>query len=965
MGINCDKTPRYRVRPYILSRSCIAAVHFAQNWSAYFTCIYGGHLHRCLYANNPPLCPLCRKAYQPNKMKRLHVDRPENIDDHKEIDLLQRLAVSWETPAEQLEEVTTEVDVWLRDRADDACIALRKARAALEKNRELQESEASLQDVVRQMQERALLLDNTLMKERTFALIQSEGYKTMIEGLTKYIVALKLEIEGMQSLTHRYTHSRNPLPRPPEPISTDQVPTFEQAVSESGSGMRFIELPSSPRRYPEAAASPLRYPFEVGNRGHHRKGKSKTKDHKTYDDTKHRSSSSATQQQAALSPRHNPSSHYVLPHVSSQPAQHDRSPTSTRASGLQTNYENTVQPLDEYELVSVYLREYSSGFVNGQQVAAGKKPAPTVEYPGRSYTAHPAYAGSGSSRHPVQPISAYEPHETTYTQGAANIYQSQPESIVYGGTTERSSRPYQRRQETAPSIMSSSASSVPNDRSPSTSRSRSRTGGVSSVPSAQNQAPSNPAAASVYSTPPPDGPVRPSSHRESRESVGPTSPLIPPPPPPPQEQQQERQQERQQQTQQTRNRPPSIASARTYHTELTTDSWGTPPPSHLSTRSLIGGLLGFRDGAEPVLVGGQEAPEFRELGSNGSSVRTRESFSLSETAGDGLMQALPPQSMSPPRQVGSMVGVLPPEEDPEVSAYRRHSNSHSTRSQEASYRSPTAVDPRAQYGQGGWAQQGAGESGRGRNGGDFVSRSGYQTDGGDRGSQRQQRQQQQQQQYDQTASNGWHNAQQYTTRDDRSSSYRSPTSADHYRTSYDHRGETGYSRERSHTSSSSYSYSRNYTGSDERRQSHSHSHSHSHSQSHYYNDTRSIASSDRHSRSSVASRAPALPTRGHHLSLPEESPFPLTVEYTDDDDDDEEVLDRRSLPRDRQSQSASNRSRRGSGGPDSAPAAGAGADSESFGNALGLQLTTGTAPLSAPTPVASSHGFLRSWSREH
>lgn len=53
-------------------------------------------------------------------MKKLHVDRPENIDDHKEIDLLQRLAISWETAPEQLEEVTTEVDVWLRDRADDA-----------------------------------------------------------------------------------------------------------------------------------------------------------------------------------------------------------------------------------------------------------------------------------------------------------------------------------------------------------------------------------------------------------------------------------------------------------------------------------------------------------------------------------------------------------------------------------------------------------------------------------------------------------------------------------------------------------------------------------------------------------------------------------------------------------------------------------------------------------------------------
>ncbi|KAF9473180.1 hypothetical protein BDN70DRAFT_768889, partial [Pholiota conissans] len=74
-----------------------------------------GHIfcRDCLYATIPPLCPLCRHIYQPNKMKRLHVDKPEDIDDQKEIDLLQRLVVSWETPHEQLGEVLEEVDSWL------------------------------------------------------------------------------------------------------------------------------------------------------------------------------------------------------------------------------------------------------------------------------------------------------------------------------------------------------------------------------------------------------------------------------------------------------------------------------------------------------------------------------------------------------------------------------------------------------------------------------------------------------------------------------------------------------------------------------------------------------------------------------------------------------------------------------------------------------------------------------------
>lgn len=53
-------------------------------------------------------------------MKRLHVDKPEDIDDHKEVDLLQRLVVSWDTPPEQLQEVVNEVDLWLDNRSEEA-----------------------------------------------------------------------------------------------------------------------------------------------------------------------------------------------------------------------------------------------------------------------------------------------------------------------------------------------------------------------------------------------------------------------------------------------------------------------------------------------------------------------------------------------------------------------------------------------------------------------------------------------------------------------------------------------------------------------------------------------------------------------------------------------------------------------------------------------------------------------------
>ena len=82
-------------------------------------------LRRCLFSLSPHLCPLCRKRFDPSKVKRLHVDRPDTVDENRENDLLQRMAISAEAPEDQLQELLNEVDVWLDSRADDTvCVWL-------------------------------------------------------------------------------------------------------------------------------------------------------------------------------------------------------------------------------------------------------------------------------------------------------------------------------------------------------------------------------------------------------------------------------------------------------------------------------------------------------------------------------------------------------------------------------------------------------------------------------------------------------------------------------------------------------------------------------------------------------------------------------------------------------------------------------------------------------------------------
>jgi hypothetical protein len=81
-------------------------------------------LCRCLFALSPLICPLCRKRFDPSKAKRLHVDRPETVDENRENDLLQRMAISAEVPEDQLQVLLDEVDAWLDSRADDTVCVL-------------------------------------------------------------------------------------------------------------------------------------------------------------------------------------------------------------------------------------------------------------------------------------------------------------------------------------------------------------------------------------------------------------------------------------------------------------------------------------------------------------------------------------------------------------------------------------------------------------------------------------------------------------------------------------------------------------------------------------------------------------------------------------------------------------------------------------------------------------------------
>ena len=69
----------------------------------------------CLTAITPPNCPLCRNSFVRSTIKKLHVDHLAT-SEQQELELLQKLALSWGMPDDQQVEVLEEIDAWLGDR---------------------------------------------------------------------------------------------------------------------------------------------------------------------------------------------------------------------------------------------------------------------------------------------------------------------------------------------------------------------------------------------------------------------------------------------------------------------------------------------------------------------------------------------------------------------------------------------------------------------------------------------------------------------------------------------------------------------------------------------------------------------------------------------------------------------------------------------------------------------------------
>ncbi|KZT03701.1 uncharacterized protein LAESUDRAFT_729000 [Laetiporus sulphureus 93-53] len=218
-----------------------------------------GHVFclQCLHSLNPSNCPLCRKAFQPDRIKKLHVDRiyPGQDQDvtSEETELLQRVALYFgeNTSVEDVNAVIDEVNAWLGARPDNdgAHRSLRSAADGLrdywDLQRQLSYEKEEHRETKQSYRQRLQLKDDDLKKAHLVEQNLLEQMENAEKEWKMKLTRANAEIALLRSEQVR-SHDRRKLERPEV-----QVPRLDLSRSEGASNA----LPQLPR-----TASPERIP---------------------------------------------------------------------------------------------------------------------------------------------------------------------------------------------------------------------------------------------------------------------------------------------------------------------------------------------------------------------------------------------------------------------------------------------------------------------------------------------------------------------------------------------------------------------------------------------------------------------------------------------------------------------------------------------------------------------------------
>ncbi|KAI0929401.1 hypothetical protein AcV7_005265 [Taiwanofungus camphoratus] len=224
---------------------------------------------RCLRSLSPSNCPLCRKAFQPDRIKKLHVDRWSAGSEQdvsvgaEESELLQRVAFFFgeNSPDEDVNAVMEEAHQWLITHSDNVMAhrTLRSAVAALHRYKALQQESRTDKEVIdglhrehrRKMHIKQQDLDtaHTIEKNLLSQMEKMEDdYRAKLSLLEFDLATLRAEHARPRPEYHRSSRSSNPLPQPPRPIANERLTSFARPYT----SMSNHSLPKVPEALPNS-----------------------------------------------------------------------------------------------------------------------------------------------------------------------------------------------------------------------------------------------------------------------------------------------------------------------------------------------------------------------------------------------------------------------------------------------------------------------------------------------------------------------------------------------------------------------------------------------------------------------------------------------------------------------------------------------------------------------------------------
>ncbi|KAF8132537.1 hypothetical protein EV363DRAFT_1216234 [Boletus edulis] len=237
-----------------------------------------GHIFclTCLRNLSPSACPLCRKTFQPDRLKKLHVAGPPELDGVPEAlieveatQLLQRVALASgeDVPDVEIIEVVTHVEEWLSTNSADEYPhrPLRAALTTLQRYKALQErNERDYAEYRRARRELKAYRRNAHQDSKTSRAVEESllGRIDEIESNHALLSRLHAEIDSLRSdpqQQQHYCNASNPLPLPPEPLPLDRFPAFARpggAADTPDPLLSAVPYPAPPpRTQPTSAAT--------------------------------------------------------------------------------------------------------------------------------------------------------------------------------------------------------------------------------------------------------------------------------------------------------------------------------------------------------------------------------------------------------------------------------------------------------------------------------------------------------------------------------------------------------------------------------------------------------------------------------------------------------------------------------------------------------------------------------------